>query len=279
MNALNQLQALGLELIVIPPLFPSSDSDCVIGERFSSPAEHRAAISEVQRFRGRVYVADGAIPASALDEEGRHYQEFDFENYHLCLRNSQGDIGGCFRLSFYRPAANVEDLKLYELIERMPLDLAQNSHAALRALVVSSRAEGVHIVEAGGWGLDEELRQSRAAMLPPLAGWALCQIMGDALVAASATTRHHSSTILKRIGGFPLMNDGKELPPFMDDYHGCEMELVGFDSRKPHPKYEKLVAELKSFLLTKIHVSVGHRHPRIENEFTSRRIGQEPVYA
>jgi hypothetical protein len=32
----------------------------------------------------------------------------------------------------------------------------------------------------------------------------------------------------------------EELPPFTDDYHGCEMELLGFDSRKPHPKYEIL---------------------------------------
>src|SRR5215468_3893101 len=122
MNALSQLQALGLELTVIPPLFQDSDSDCVIGERFSNPAEHMAAISEVQRFRGRVYVADGAIPTSALDEEGRHYQEFDFENYHLCLRNSDGEIGGCIRIRVHDLAVAVRDLRLYEVIGRAPSD-------------------------------------------------------------------------------------------------------------------------------------------------------------
>ena len=88
MNALNQLQALGLELIVIPPLFPDSDSDCVIGESFSSPHEHKAAISEVQRFRGRVYVADGAIPTGALPDDPLRLQHirdpsFDRDAYLL----------------------------------------------------------------------------------------------------------------------------------------------------------------------------------------------------
>src|SRR6516165_5727788 len=111
MNALNQLQALGLELTVIPPLFPEPDSHCVIGERFSSLAEHKAAISEVQRFRGSVYVADGAIPANALDAEGRHYQEFDFENYHLCLRYLDGRIRGCLRLRLHELTVEVQDLR------------------------------------------------------------------------------------------------------------------------------------------------------------------------
>lgn len=277
MNALNQLQALGLELIVIPPLF----ADSVIGERFSTPAEHKAAISDVQRFRGCVYVADGAIPASALDDEGRHYQEFDFENYHLCLRNSDRGIQGSFRLSFYEPEATAEDLRLFELVDRMPTDFVHDCRAALEALFVSSHAEGIHLVEAGGWAVAEELRQSRAAILTPLAGWALCQIKGNALVAAAATTRHHSSAILKRIGGFSLMNDGEELPPFMDDYHGCEMQLLGFDSRKPDPKYEKMVADLKSFLLTKVHqLSTTQCDRQIEeNADFQCWTNREPAYA
>src|SRR5262249_48928066 len=117
----------------------------VIGERFSSQAEHKAAISEVQRFRGRVYLADGAIPASALDEERRHYQEFDFENYHLCLRNLDGEIGGCIRLRLHNLAAEVRDLRLYEVIERMPSDLADLCRAALTSLFEFSQRETVRI--------------------------------------------------------------------------------------------------------------------------------------
>lgn len=280
MNALNQLQALGLELTVIPPLFPGSDSDSVIGEIFSSLAEHRAAISEVQRFRGRVYVADGAIPASALDEEGRHYEEFDFENYHLCLLDLEGRVRGCFRLCLHERGAEVCDLKLHNVIERMPSGLATVCCGALASLFELSRREKVGIGEVGGWALDEEFRHDRGSTLLPFAAWSLFQIAGNAIVLASATTRHHSAEILKRIGGFPLMNDGKELSPFMDAYHGCEMELLGFDSRRPHPKYEKIVAELKSFLLTKVHrPSATECYQQIgENADFLCRTNKEPVY-
>jgi hypothetical protein len=259
MNALYQIQALGLKLIVIPPLFASPDCDCVIGETFPSIAEHCDAFSEVQRFRGRVYVADKAIPASALDEKGRHSQDFDFENYHLCLQNLEDRIVGCLRLRLHEPTNEIPDLRLHELIKRMNPDLAESCHRALTSLFESSRRDNVRFCEVGGWAIDEELRHHRISTLLPIAGWSFYQIMGNAIVVVSATTRHHSSAILKRLGGFPLMDGDKQLPSFMDDFHGCEMELVGFDSRRPHPKYEKLVAELKDFLLTKVQTAPARR--------------------
>lgn len=263
MNPLNQIQALGLELVIIPPLFPSPDCDCVIGETFPSIAEHCDAISEVQRFRGRVYVADSAIPASALDEKGRHSQDFDFENYHLCLRDRERRIRGCFRLRLYDPTPEIRDLKLHELIERMPSALAVLCYGALASVFELSWQERVRIGEVGGWAVDEELRHHRASTLLPFAAWSLYQIIGNAIVLASATTRHHSSAILKRIGGFALRHRDEQLPGFIDDFHGCEMELLGFDSRRPHPKYEKLVAELKELLLSKVHTSARQLDQRI----------------
>ena len=282
MNALNQLQTLGLELTVIPPLFPSPDSECVIGETFSSLAGHRAAISEIQRFRGRVYVTDGAIPAGALDEEGRHYQEFDFENYHLCLRDLRRQIRGCLRLRLHEPAVQVRDLRLSEVIERMPAELAELSHRAVTSLFALSQREGIRVGEVGGWAVDEGLRNSRVSVLLPVGCWAVYPLLAHVLAVASTTSRHQSSAILKRIGGFPLVNAGKELPRFMDDYHGCEMELLGFDSRKPDPKYEKIVADLKGFLLTKVHGPSTRQCARqIENRWApnSDRREAEPAYA
>jgi hypothetical protein len=252
MNSLNQIQALGLELIIIPPLFPNPDCNCVIGETFPSIAEHCDAISEVQRFRGRVYFADSAIPASALDEKGRHSQDFDFENYHLCLRKLDGRIVACLRMRLHERAAEVRDLWLHDLITRMHPELTESCYAALNSLFELSKRDNVRIGEVGGWAVDAEFRNQRVSTLLPIAGWSLYQLIGDALVVASATTRHHSSAILKRIGGFALMLEDEQLPSFMDDFHGCEMELLGFDSRRPDPKYKKLVAELKELLLSKV---------------------------
>lgn len=266
MNALSEIQALGLELTVIPPLFPSAHN-WIVGEKFSSPAEHRAAISEVQRFRGCVYTADGAIPVSALDEEGRHYQEFDYENYHLCLLNRERQIRGCFRLRLHEPTVEICDLRLNDVVRRMPSGLAVLCYGALASLFELSRREGVRIGEVGGWAVDEQLRHRRASTYLPFAAWSLYQILGNAIVLASATSRHHSSAILKRIGGFPLVHGDEQLPCFMDSFHGCEMELLGFNSRRPHPKYAKIVADLKQFLLTKVHrVSVQQCDRQIEVE-------------
>jgi hypothetical protein len=262
MNPLNRIQALGLELTVIPPLFRSADSDCVIGESFSNLTEHIAAISEVQRFRGRVYAEDGAIPMSALDGEGRHYQEFDFENYHLCLREPEGRICGCFRLRLHEPGAEIRDLKLHDVIERMSPGLAGLCYGVLTSLFELSRDEEVRIGEAGGWAVDEEFRHQRVSILLPIAAWSLYQIVGNSIVFAAATKRHHSSTILKRIGGFALVHGRQELPSFMDEFHGCEMELLGFDSRRPHPQYERIVADLKRFLLTKAHPTSARQWDR-----------------
>lgn len=267
MNVLHQIQTLGLELAVVPPVIPSTTPDCLIGERFSSLAEHKAAVEEVQRFRGRVYLADGAIPAGAVDEDGRHYQEFDFENYHLCLRDPEWRIRASLRLRLHHPAAGIRDLKVKDLIERMPPGTAALCYRALASLFELSQTQRLRIGEVGGWAVDEELRNHRVSTLLPFAAWSLYQLIGDSIVFASATTRHHSSAILKRVGGFELTHGGEQLPPFMDHFHGCEMELLTFDSRRPHPKYEKIVAELKSLLLTKVHTTaapLGNR--QIEEE-------------
>jgi hypothetical protein len=267
MNTIYELKAVGLDLTVIPPLFPNAHSDWHIGEKFSTLADHRAAISDVQRFRGRVYIADGALPPSALDEEDRHYQEFDFENYHLCLRDTEQQLRGCFRLRLHEPTVEIRDLALHEVIERMPSRLGTLCHGALASLFALSQKEQVGIGEVGGWAVDQELRHRRASILLPFAAWSLYEIIGHAIVLATATNRHHSSTILKRIGGFTLMRREGPLPCFMDDFYNCGMELLGFDSRKPHPKYEEIVADLKDFLLTKVYtLPVPQCNRRIEEE-------------
>jgi hypothetical protein len=67
--------------------------------------------------------------------------------------------------------------------------------------------------------------------------------LGGAYGLSTATTRHHSSSILKRIGGAPLRSGGKEIPPYYDPYYGCDMELLRFDSTAPNPRYTSMIEE------------------------------------
>src|SRR4051812_4947531 len=50
----------------------------------ASHQEHRSVLSEIQRFRGRVYLADGAIEKSDLID-GRHVVPSDEHSWHFLI--------------------------------------------------------------------------------------------------------------------------------------------------------------------------------------------------
>ena len=56
---------------------------------------------------------------------------------------------------------------------------------------------------------------------------------------ATATWRHSSAAILRRIGLTSLSVDGEALPPYHDPQYDCSMEVLRFDSRLPNPRYRQ----------------------------------------
>ncbi len=52
--------------------------------------------SQMQRFRGQVYLKDGAIKQSDLID-GRHVVEADDFSWHLLVHDENGTIAGCIR--------------------------------------------------------------------------------------------------------------------------------------------------------------------------------------
>jgi len=81
-----------------------------------------------------------------------------------------------------------------------------------------------------------------------LAAYGLANLLGGCLGVATATWRHKSATILRRIGLSALESDGAELPPYFDPKFDCQMELLRFDSRRPNPRFAKSVGELAASL-------------------------------
>jgi hypothetical protein len=92
-----------------------------------------------------------------------------------------------------------------------------------------------------------------------LAAYSLGRIFGGALGITTATVRHSSSTILRRLGGSHLEVDGSRVPPYYDPQYKCEMELLKFDSRRPAAKYHGVIELLKE-KLTRVLV-IGPRRP------------------
>jgi hypothetical protein len=111
-----------------------------------------------------------------------------------------------------------------------------------------AETELLRYVEAGGWALAPELRCTTEALHIALASYALGELLGGCLGLSTATVRHHSASILRRLGGSTLVCDGRPLPPYYDPAYRCEMEIVRFDSRMPSPKYQALVDQLKAEL-------------------------------
>lgn len=228
-----------LTLRVIPPR-----AGC---DYFSAPSNYDAVLSEIQRLRGGRYFADGAIPAAALDAQGRHVTEEDEESYHLALWN--GGVQGCLRL---RPHSNfggqTTKYAVYDLIRRMPSELAKKYHAALEELIHTYRKAGIVVGESGGWAISQEFQGHVAMLALPLACWSFSRILSREVRIAAATERNGSAKMLKRIGGWRLKLKGEELPSFYDPGYKCQMELLCFDSDILNPKFEPAVRDLQSLL-------------------------------
>jgi hypothetical protein len=80
-------------------------------------------------------------------------------------------------------------------------------------------------------------------------------MFGGALGITTATVRHCSATILKRLGLAPVPAGDSVVPAYFDPRYGCDMELLRFDTRRANPKYEGLV-KLMMKCLTKVAIVV-----------------------
>jgi hypothetical protein len=98
--------------------------------------------------------------------------------------------------------------------------------------------------EVGGWAVAESHRGTLEPLRIILATYGLLQLRGGCVGIATATFRHSSATILRRIGLNSLSWDGAELPPYYDPKYRCDMEVLHFDSRFPNHKYRDSVSEL-----------------------------------
>jgi hypothetical protein len=65
---------------------------------------------------------------------------------------------------------------------------------------------------------------------------------------STATRRHCSSSILRRMGGQPLKCDGIPIPAYYDPQYGCEMEILRFRSWNPNPRFMLWVEEMRHSL-------------------------------
>jgi hypothetical protein len=206
--------------------------------------EHSEHLANLQRLRGRIYLDDGAIEHWQLSEDGRHCLDTDDKSWHL-LTIEDEQVLACARLQVYPSTTVFSELSVARSSQAHCPVWGSVLQQSVIAELCRAQNENLSFIEAGGWALAPELRCTTEALQIALGSYALGQLLDGCLGLSTATVRHHSASILRRLGGNPLVWEGRALPPYYDPAYRCEMEVVCFDSRHPNPKYQAWVDQLQ----------------------------------
>ena len=232
-------------------LAPEAGGDTALFSNATADASlHQRLLAEAQKFRGRTYLQDGAIQPAQLRSDGRHVQAADQLSWHLLTLDERGHVAACTRYLAHVNAISFTDLTVSHSALATSDTWALPFRRAIEAELRLAQRRRCSYVEMGGWVISEALRCTTEAVRMVLAAYGLAQLLGGALGISTVTTRHGSSSILRRIGGNSLLSRGVELPPYYDPYYRCEMEILRFDSARPSPRYRAWIEDSKAYLET-----------------------------
>ncbi len=254
---------------------PPTNSVASFGRKKCNARLYSHYLSSMQRLRGNVYLRDGAIQACEIDEDGRFRMRGDEHSWHLLLADSEGSVIGCARYLVHPNTVPFHRLRIsHSALAKHPVWGAQVK-AAVEADLEIAQQHNFSYVEIGGWALTETWRGTRAALEILVGSYALAHLWGGCLGACTATVRHGSSSMLRRLGGSSLRANGQDLPAYEDPQYGCEMELLRFDCRTPSPRFVPLVSQLKAALADAVAITPSEpRHDwlRIPREVGATRL-------
>ena len=234
------------ELVLLAPagcFIPKS-----FARRYDDRDRHARLLGEVQRVRGGIYLADGAVRASQLTPDGRHVQRSDYDSWHLLVMGGNGAVQGCARYRHLTGNVGFDDLGVRESWLARCDQWGATLRAAVESEIVRAKQRGAAFSEVGGWAIVPEKRCTTEALRIAMATYSLARILGGCVGISTATERHRSSSILRRIGGRSLEHGGNELPSYYDPQYRCRMEVLRFDSSSPDASCSCWVEQLSNRL-------------------------------
>jgi hypothetical protein len=241
------LAAIGERFLLLAP--PGVSAAGVSNSVLEDGLRHRQLIQDVQRLRGRVYLKDGALQLHQLSPSGLHQTPEDDQGWHMLSFNHRGDLNACVLYLEYHNTVSFDDLRVRHSALALDAEWRPALSTAIASELARARHEGLKVAEISGWAVAEESRGTSGPLALPLAVYSLSRRAGGGTLGlTTATFRHCSATILKRLGGSRLEVDGSELPPYFDPKYNCMMEILRFDSRRPNPKYVRLIDGLRERL-------------------------------
>jgi hypothetical protein len=208
-------------------------------------ARHRELVREMQLLRGSIYLRDGAVERRRLAPDGTHRTPEDERSWHLLMLDQYRRVSACVWYLPHESSVEIEHLRIRNCPLGRSAETRDNLWKAVSADIASARRDGIGYAEVGGWAAAKENGGPCEGLVLALAGYSLARIYGGALGITTATVRHCSSTILRRLGGSSLQVDGVTIPTYYDQAYRCSMELLRFDSRCPNAKYAGLIEQLR----------------------------------
>src|SRR5580658_2800630 len=185
-------------LVLIAPaqaLIPDSLARVETGPR------HHELLTSAQRLRGKVYLQDGAIRSSEVSPDGRHCHPADECAWHLLLLDRNGEVRGCSRYVAHPNNIAFSQLGVRNAALARSIEWASRLRTAVDSEVAQARLRQIAYVEVGGWALEPAMRHTAEAIRIALATYSLARLLGGCIGITTATTRHCSSAILRKIGG------------------------------------------------------------------------------
>ncbi|MEI9976280.1 MAG: hypothetical protein WDO73_32060 [Ignavibacteriota bacterium] len=210
---------------------------------------HQQLLAGMQRLRGKAYESDGAVQRTQLTSDGRHKLSIDENSWHVLSLDAKGDVVACLRFLEESSASSLDGLRVRDAaLTRCPQQ-GPRFRRAIEQEIQQARMSSARFGEVGGWAVRPDYRLTFESVRVVLATYALLELLGSCTGVATATFRHSSEAILRRIGLSTLQTDGEDIPPYHDPQYGCQMQVLRFDSRRPNPRYRNWVAGLKSDLV------------------------------
>jgi hypothetical protein len=193
--------------------------------------QHAHLLAAVQRLRGSVYLDDGAITRAQLSSDGRHIQDADRHSWHVVAVQPDGTVTGCARYRPHPRGVRPEDLGIWESALARDPRWRSTLRKAIADQIDQAAQASLSYVEVGGWAVASGHRGTLHAFETAVSAYALASGLGGCMGITTATVRHCSSRILRKLGGASLSARGVTLPSYYDPRYGCEMEILRFDSR------------------------------------------------
>jgi len=247
------------QLVTLAPARVSSSRTFRFRNIHSAGRRYEEFLAKLQRFRGMVYCRDGAIPPEELTPDGRHKLDIDERSWHVLALDQNGEVCGCCR---YVPESTAEDFGDRWIREASIANCPTWGSYFRRAIEherARARQKRFDFAEVGGWAVAEDRHWTTDPLRIILAVCGLAKILGGCVGVATATVRHGSAVILRRIGLLSLVVNGVEVPSYYDPHYGCEMEALRFDTDFPNPKYRKWIEELRNDLEASPVIYKGNR--------------------